>query len=215
MISICKFLTKNILRITCRTLHVIMQSPLSWLEKLFSKYSFHASFITFAFPNDFLQTDVNQRSPFLQEESLKLSCPSRGTPHDIYPSSQTAKSTHLQRASWLELWHCGLTQQWNCLPWFGHLILTVILRRIGFLWPLGVDVAQREYKLPWIMLFLHNRCNFSDAFSAIVSFSQIFRLFRGWNGGIWNQRSIISVCTISYNCSTSEGVVLTKLQMLH
>ena len=91
------------------------------------------------------------------------------------------------------------------------------LRRIGFLWPLGVDVAQREYfsKLPWIMLFLHNRCNFSDAFSAIVSFSQIFRLFRGWNGGIWNQRSIISVCTISYNCSTSEGVVLTKLQMLH
>ena len=160
---------------------------------------------------------VNKRSPFLQKESLKLSCPCRRTPHDICTSSQAAKSTHFQWALGLELWNCSLRQQWNCLPWFGPLILTVILRRIGFLWPLGVDVAQREYfsKLPWIMLFLHNRCNFSDAFSAIVSFSQIFRLFRGWNGGIWNQRSIISVCTISYNCSTSEGVVLTKLQMLH
>ena len=122
---------------------------------------------------------INKRSPILQKESLKLSCPCWGTPHDICTSSQTAKSTHLQRASGLELWHCCLTQQWNCLPWFGPLILTVILRRISFLWPLGVDVAQREYfsKLPWIVLFLHNRCNLSDAFSAIVSFSQIFEDF--------------------------------------
>jgi len=28
-----------------------------------------------------------------------------------------------------------------------------------------------------IVLFLHNRCNLSDAFSAIVSFSQIFKKF--------------------------------------
>lgn len=90
------------------------------------------------------------------------------------------KSTHFQRASGLELRHCSLRQQRNCLPWFGPLILTVILRHIGFLWPVGVDVAQREHfsKLPWIVLFLHNRCNLSDAFSAIiVSFSQIFKDF--------------------------------------
>ena len=122
---------------------------------------------------------VNKRSPFLQKESLKLSCPCRRTPHDICTSSQAAKSTHFQWASGLELWNCSLRQQWNCLPWFGPLILTVILRHIGFLWPLGVDVAQREYfsKLPWIVLFLHNRCNLSDAFLAIVTFSQIFKDF--------------------------------------